>query len=74
MGGVTVVAVSLLTPLWQRLANWFAQAAPAEPGSVDAYADGDLDDREVDEARRKSIQDVTLEQLGIAHWSCHTHF
>jgi len=25
-----------------------------------------------DENTRRSIHDVTLEQLGISHWSCHT--
>lgn len=66
MTGVAVA--SLLTALWQRLAAWFAQAVPAEP--VPAARD----DQHASEARRKSIHDVTLEQLGIAHWSCHTHF
>ena len=63
--------MSLLSHLWHRLADWFAEAVPApasEPG-------GDpVQDVEADEARRTSIRDVTLEQLGLAHWSCHTHF
>jgi hypothetical protein len=69
-----VIALNLATALWQRLADWFAQAVPAEPVLALFDADSGFGDRELDEARRKSIQDVTLEQLGIAHWSCHTHF
>lgn len=64
--------MSLLSHLWHRLVNWFAEAVPAiapEPG----YLDPSLED-EADEARRTSIHDVTLEQLGVAHWSCHAHF
>jgi hypothetical protein len=47
--------------LWQALAGRFARALPtAEPSR--------------DENRRRSTRQVTLEQLGIAHWSCHSHF
>jgi hypothetical protein len=66
------VAVSLLAHLWHRLADWFAKAVPTlapEPG----YIDPSLYDEDA-EARRTSIHDVTLEQLGVAHWSCHAHF
>ena len=64
--------MSVLSHLWNRLAGWLAEAAlPAmsEPGHRDPVWD-----TQADEARRTSIRDVTLEQLGLAHWSCHTHF
>ncbi len=64
--------MSLLSHLRRRLADWFAEAVPvvaSEPGDRDP-----VQDAEADEARRTSIRDVTLEQLGLAHWSCHTHF
>lgn len=63
--------MSLLSHLRHCLAGWFAEAVPAsasEPGR------DPVQDVEADEARRTSIRDVTLEQLGLAHWSCHTHF
>ncbi|POR46122.1 hypothetical protein [Bosea psychrotolerans] len=50
--------------LWRSLSSWFARAVPAQAGC----------DPTADEALRKSIHDVTHEQLGIAHWSCHTQF
>jgi hypothetical protein len=50
--------------LWRWLSSWFAKAVPAQTGC----------DPAADEALRQSIHDVTHEQLGIAHWSCHTHF
>ena len=53
--------MTILSDVWRRLAAWFAQAAPAVAEASD-------------DTLRKSIHDVTLEQLGIAHWSCHTHF
>lgn len=28
---------------------------------------------EIDEARRRAIRATTLEQLGVSHWSSHTH-
>ncbi|WP_157733236.1 hypothetical protein [Bosea sp. AS-1] len=51
----------ILVALWQALDAWFARAVPAtEPAC--------------DEDRRCSVRQVTLEQLGITHWSCHSHF
>jgi hypothetical protein len=50
--------------LWRWLSSWFARAVPAQTGC----------DPAADEALRQSIHDVTHEQLGIVHWSCHTHF
>lgn len=64
----------LLETLRALLAGWFARAVPADPAEPrwqerpPAAADLAADER------RQSIRDVTLEQLGIAHWSCHTHF
>ncbi|CAN7398900.1 hypothetical protein LJR009_003392 [Bosea sp. LjRoot9] len=55
-----------LAVLWRWLSSWFARAVP-----VPAQA---ACDPAADEALRQSIHDVTHEQLGIAHWSCHTHF
>jgi hypothetical protein len=57
--------MQLLSPLWNALAAWFARAVPASFDPLDATSADD---------RRRSIHDVTIEQLGIAHWSCHTHF
>ena len=54
-----------LSALWSSLAAWFAEAVPATFDPLDA---GTAD------ALSRSIHDVTIEQLGIAHWSCHTHF
>ncbi len=57
--------MQLLSALWDGIANWFAQAVPASFGPLDAATPDD---------QRRSVHDVTIEQLGIAHWSCHTHF
>jgi hypothetical protein len=57
--------MQLLSTLWTGLANWFAKAVPASFDPLDVAT--------ADEQRR-SVHDVTIEQLGIAHWSCHTHF
>uniref|UniRef100_A0A9E8CRY1 Uncharacterized protein n=1 Tax=Bosea sp. NBC_00436 TaxID=2969620 RepID=A0A9E8CRY1_9HYPH len=57
--------MQLLSTLWNGLANWFSQAVPASFGPLDAATTDD---------QRRSVHDVTIEQLGIAHWSCHTHF
>ncbi|KFC72857.1 hypothetical protein FG93_02040 [Bosea sp. LC85] len=49
------------------LRAWLDRAFPAAlaPSSSRERADDD-------EHTRRSIHDVTLEQLGISHWSCHT--
>ncbi|MGO4283573.1 hypothetical protein [Bosea sp. TAB14] len=47
--------------LWQALSAWFRRAVP-ETGPAG------------NEDQRCSVQAVTLEQLGISHWSCHPHF
>jgi hypothetical protein len=54
-----------LSSLWNAVAAWFNQAVPAsfDPLDTTSAEDG-----------RRSVQDVTIEQLGITHWSCHTHF
>ena len=57
--------MQLLSTLWNGIAAWFAEAVPASFDPLDAAARDDL---------RRSVHDVTIEQLGIAHWSCHTHF
>jgi hypothetical protein len=64
--------MSILVDFQRHLAEWFAQAVPAAP--VPARAHGAAAKPGADDTQRKSIHDVTLEQLGIAHWSCHTHF
>ncbi|RDJ20178.1 hypothetical protein DWF00_27980 [Bosea caraganae] len=56
-----------------HLGDWFERAFPAELGQRPGEARAS-DDDEAGDARRQSIHDVTLEQLGISHWSCHTHF
>lgn len=55
-----------------HLAGWFERAFPAELGQRPDEAR--VNDDELREARRQSIHDVTLEQLGISHWSCHSQF
>ncbi|HEV7257593.1 MAG TPA: hypothetical protein VGN82_07405 [Bosea sp. (in: a-proteobacteria)] len=64
--------MSLLSHLWHRLVEWFAKAVLA--GAPEPDHRPALLDEEDDEARRTSIHDVTLEQLGVAHWSSHAHF
>ena len=54
------------------LASWFKRAVPAEPDEP-RWQERSLAELGAEE-RRHSIRQVTLEQLGIAHWSCHTHF
>ena len=54
-------------------ASWFERAVPAEP-SEPRWLERPLLAELGAEERRRSIREVTLEQLGIAHWSCHTHF
>ena len=54
----------------QRLASRFTPALAGGPFAICQPAS----DPGTEEAQRKSIHDVTLEQLGIAHWSFHTLF
>lgn len=54
-----------LSAIWNGIAAWFAEAVPATFDPLDAATADD---------QRRSVHDVTIEQLGIAHWSCHTHF
>ena len=54
-----------LSTLWDGIATWFAKAVPLTFDPLDAATADD---------QRRSVHDVTIEQLGIAHWSCHTHF
>ncbi len=68
------MAVKLLEALRALLAGWFGRAVPADPAEPRWQerppASGKADAEEL----RRSIREVTLEQLGIAHWSCHTLF
>ena len=57
--------MSLPTTIWRAIAAWFDRAIPASFDPRDAVSADN---------RRRSIHDVTIEQLGIAHRSCHTHF
>ncbi|WP_293802347.1 hypothetical protein [uncultured Bosea sp.] len=57
--------MQLISTLLNGLVAWFAQAVPAAFDTLDAATADD---------QRRSVHDVTIEQLGIAHWSCHTHF
>lgn len=56
-----------------HLADWFERAFPAELGQRPGETQAEVDE-EAGEARRRSIHEVTLEQLGLTHWSCHSHF
>lgn len=62
----------LFEALRALLAGWLDRAAPAAPVEP-RWQERPLDERAVDE-RRRSVREVTLEQLGITHWSCHTLF
>ncbi|MGO4738015.1 hypothetical protein AB4099_15815 [Bosea sp. 2KB_26] len=59
--------MQLITTLSALLRDWLDRALPTvlAPSSTQERADED-------ENTRRSIHDVTLEQLGISHWSCHT--
>jgi len=68
--------VALLRRLVVMLVAWFERAVPAEPGpprwqeaSLTLRGQGGFGAEE----RRRSTRAVTREQLGVAHWSCHTH-
>ncbi len=54
------------------LAAWLERAVPVQAGEL-RRQERSVTELAADE-RRRSIREVTLEQLGIAHWSCHTHF
>lgn len=64
--------MQLFEALGVLLASWFERAAPAEPDEA-RWQERSLAELGAEE-RRRSIRQVRLEQLGIAHWSCHTHF
>jgi hypothetical protein len=64
--------VQLFETLRALVASWFERAAPAEL-SEPRWQERSFAELGAEE-RRRSIREVTLEQLGIAHWSCHTHF
>lgn len=57
--------MQFLASIWNGIATWFAQAVPLTFDPLDAATADD---------QRRSVHEVTIEQLGIAHWSCHTHF
>lgn len=62
----------ILEHLRAAFAAWFERAVPAEAGEP-RWQERSSTELGAEE-RRRSIREVTLEQLGIAHWSCHTHF
>ena len=64
--------MTLFETLRAAIAACFERAVPAEP-SEPRWLERSLAELGAEE-RRRSIREVTLEQLGIAHWSCHTHF
>lgn len=64
--------MKLLERLRAAFAAWFERAVPAEAGEL-RWQERSFAELGAEE-RRRSIREVTLEQLGIAHWSCHTHF
>lgn len=64
--------MTLFEHLRAALAAWFERAVPTEPVEP-RWQERSFAELGAEE-RRRSIREVTLEQLGIAHWSCHTHF
>ncbi|MGX1790558.1 hypothetical protein ACWIGM_27685 [Bosea sp. NPDC055332] len=64
--------MTLFETLRAAFASWFERAVLAEAGEP-RWLERSLAELGAEE-RRRSIREVTLEQLGIAHWSCHTHF
>lgn len=64
--------MTLFNALRAVFAAWFERAVPVE-ASEPRWHERSLAELGAEE-RRRSIREVTLEQLGIAHWSCHTHF
>ena len=62
--------MSVLETLRRRLSHWLGEALPAVPGAPRWH---DQPAFSVDaEAQRRSVRQVTIEQIGITHWSCHT--
>ena len=59
--------MSGLETLRRLLARWLGEALPAAPRRHDQPSFS-VDD----EAQGRSVRQVTLEQIGITHWSCHT--
>ncbi|MBN9437861.1 hypothetical protein [Bosea sp. (in: a-proteobacteria)] len=59
--------MSGLETLRRRLALWLGEALPAAPRRLDQPSFS-VDD----EAQRRSVRQVTLKQISITHWSCHT--
>jgi hypothetical protein len=59
--------MSGLETLRRRLALRLGEALPAAPRRLDQPSFS-VDD----EAQRRSVRQVTLEQISITHWSCHT--
>lgn len=59
--------MSGLETLRRRLALWLGEALPAAPRRLDQPSFS-VDD----EVQRRSVRQVTLEQISITHWSCHT--
>jgi len=66
--------VTPLEILRRLVADWFGKAVPAVPGDPRWHEQALTQSETEAEALRRSVRQVTLEQLGIAHWSCHTHF
>jgi hypothetical protein len=64
--------VTSFEQLRATLAAWLERAVPVQAGEL-RRQERSVTELAADE-RRRSIREVTLEQLGIAHWSCHTHF
>ncbi len=64
--------MTLLDTLRAAFAAWFERAVPADPVEP-RWQERSFAELGAEE-RRRSIREVTLEQLGIVHWSCHTHF
>ena len=64
--------MTLFNALRAVFAAWFERVVPAKVGEL-RWQERSFAELGAEE-RRRSIREVTLEQLGIAHWSCHTHF
>ncbi|WP_332680572.1 hypothetical protein [Bosea sp. (in: a-proteobacteria)] len=66
--------MTLLETLRRLMADWFSKAVPAVPGEPRWHEQPFAESCAEAETLRSSIRQVTLEQLGITHWSCHTLF